>query len=250
MIILRNKPSKGARALSRATGIGINRPGTAPRAGTHAKVINWGCTELEVSPAVVVYNKPANVALAVNKKLTFAALAAKNVPIVPVLTELPRTRVKTYFARDLLSSSQGRGIRVIRPEDPYPETAAPLYTQYIKPSNEYRVHVAFGKVIAVQEKKKRREVERTDDGQLIRNLANGWVFAVNEIRPIDPQGKEVAINGVKALGLDFGAVDMIFSRDGSYLILEINTAPGLSAETTLEAYKTAFNEVRENGWER
>ena len=244
MIILRNRASVGARTLSRALGVPINRAGSIPDAGRHTKIINWGCTTMEVPPTVTVYNKPANVAVAVNKKLTFTVLQANEVPTVPVLTQLPRRRTDIYFARDLLNSSQGRGIRIIRPEDPYPEVAAPLYTLYIKPLAEYRVHVAFGKVIAVQEKKKRRETERTADGNLIRNLENGWIFAVHDIRPIDPEGKQTAINGIRALGLDFGAVDMILNRTGHYKILEINTAPGLSAETTLTAYKNAFNEVR------
>lgn len=245
MIILRNKASKGARALSRAITVSINRAGTPPVSRNHNKVINWGCTELTTAPGATVYNKPANVKVAVNKRLTFAALAAANVPTVPVVTKLPEDRrTRTYFARDLLTSSQGQGIRIIRPQDPTPETQAPLYTQYVKPMVEYRVHVAFGKAISVQAKLKRRGEERTDDGQLIRNLANGWVFAVNEIRPIDPQGSQVAVNAVAALGLDFGAVDMILSQNGNYLVLEVNTAPGLSAPSTLEAYKTAFNEVR------
>src|SRR5574343_354157 len=130
MIILRNKASKGARALSRAITVPINKARTPPVSRNHDKVINWGCTELVAAPGATVYNKPANVAIAVNKRLTFAALAAANVPTGPVVTELPQVRTATYFARDLLSSSQGRGIRIIRPQDPYPETQAPLYTQY------------------------------------------------------------------------------------------------------------------------
>jgi len=46
---------------------------------------------------------------------------------------------------------------------------------------------------------------------------------------------------VMALGLDFGAVDIVYNEnDNKAYVLEINTAPGLSG-TTLEKYVEVFS---------
>ena len=43
---------------------------------------------------------------------------------------------------------------------------------------------------------------------------------------------------MRALGLDFGAVDIVINRDNQPVILEVNAAPGIQG-TTLENYKKA-----------
>jgi glutathione synthase/RimK-type ligase-like ATP-grasp enzyme len=50
----------------------------------------------------------------------------------------------------------------------------------------------------------------------------------------------MAVHCVSALGLDFGAVDVIENKKGSW-ILEVNTAPGLEGQT-LEVYRSAFEQ--------
>jgi glutathione synthase/RimK-type ligase-like ATP-grasp enzyme len=48
---------------------------------------------------------------------------------------------------------------------------------------------------------------------------------------------------VSALGLDFGAVDIIWNeREDKCYVLEVNTAPGLQG-STLENYANAIMEV-------
>jgi glutathione synthase/RimK-type ligase-like ATP-grasp enzyme len=56
---------------------------------------------------------------------------------------------------------------------------------------------------------------------------------------------EAAINACKALGLDFGAVDLIQDIKGNYYVLEINTAPGLEGATVAN-YAAAFTEALAN----
>ena len=41
----------------------------------------------------------------------------------------------------------------------------------------------------------------------------------------------MGIDAVSALGLDFGAVDIIEDADGKLYVLEVNTAPGLEGQT-------------------
>ena len=43
-------------------------------------------------------------------------------------------------------------------------------------------------------------------------------------------------------GLDFGAVDVIYTKDERVYVLEINTAPGLEGQTVLD-YKVFFEEI-------
>ena len=51
----------------------------------------------------------------------------------------------------------------------------------------------------------------------------------------------LAINAIRALHLDFGAVDIIYNeRENQFYVLEVNTAPGLEG-TTLQKYTESIN---------
>ncbi len=106
----------------------------------------------------------------------------------------------------------------------------------MKKKKEFRVHVVNGSVIDVQQKKKRNGVETTS---LIRNLANGWIFAHEGV--VEPAGlREMGVAAVAAVGLAFGAVDIIWNeKQNQCYVLEINTAPGL-CQTTCDKYADAF----------
>jgi len=116
-----------------------------------------------------------------------------------------------------------------------------LYTQYVPKQAEYRVHVFQGNIIQLQEKKCRRDMAREDRDYRIRNHTRGWVFCQEDVEA-PPQVCEYAIKAVELLGLDFGAVDVVYNklRDKA-VVLEINTAPGLGGESTLQAYVNAFS---------
>jgi len=116
---------------------------------------------------------------------------------------------------------------------------APLYVRYVPKQDEYRVHVAFGRVIAVQRKARRTDVENPN--WQIRNHANGFVFAREGVQaPIAVIDQAVA--AVAAMGLDFGGVDVIWNdRRRAAYVLEINTACGLEGQTVndyAEAFRT------------
>lgn len=123
---------------------------------------------------------------------------------------------------------------------------APLYTYGVSNTGEYRVHVFDGEVILYQKKSRRVNEETgevvTAEGEEadVRNLASNWVYRTGNLRRLE-RVEELAINAVRALGLDFGAVDIIKDENGEVYVLEVNTAPGLGNEATLEAYVRAFN---------
>lgn len=56
---------------------------------------------------------------------------------------------------------------------------------------------------------------------------------------VSDETKAEAVKAVAALGLDFGAVDIVIDREGKPVILEVNTAPGIQG-TTLTNYKRAI----------
>lgn len=128
----------------------------------------------------------------------------------------------------------GSGITVVEPGDEIPDR--PLYTAYIKKRKEFRVHVFDGQVIDVQEKRKKIGEEANP---LIRNHENGWVFCHEDI--VEPDGlRDAAIRAVGALGLLFGAVDVIWNeKKNQCWVLEVNSAPGLTP-TTAEKYADAI----------
>ena len=79
-----------------------------------------------------------------------------------------------------------------------------------------------------------------DANAKVRNLANGWIYAKDNIVPLKEKATSLAIQSIEALGLDFGAVDLIYNEKyDTYYVLEINTAPGLTG-TTLNNYTEAL----------
>lgn len=145
---------------------------------------------------------------------------------------------KVVFARTLINSTNGRGIVEFRGDsEEYPN--APLYTEYIPKKAEYRVHVFGGKVIDVQQKRKRREFNPEYRNTRIRNINNGYTYCREGI-PDDPRLRELGISACAAVGYFYGAVDIIYNeKQDLYFVLEVNSRPGLMG-TTLDNYCNAI----------
>lgn len=127
---------------------------------------------------------------------------------------------------------------------------APLYTMGLTNRGEYRVHVFQGDVILYQKKSRRVDEETgevvTAEGEDadIRNLASNWIYRTGNLKKLE-RIEELAVSAVEALGLDFGAVDIIMDNEGNVFVLEVNTAPGLGNTETLEAYCNAFKTLED-----
>ncbi len=127
---------------------------------------------------------------------------------------------------------------------------APLYTKAVRNNGEYRVHVMNGEVILYQKKSRRVDEETGDvitaDGADadVRNLASNWIYRTGNLNRLE-RVEALAIQAIDALGLDFGAVDIIMDEDGSVYTLEVNTAPGISNQATAEAYINGFRSLVE-----
>jgi hypothetical protein len=91
-----------------------------------------------------------------------------------------------------------------------------------------------------------RQAKNATEGganMLLRSNRLGWKFAIVKKHP---KGlADVAIKAVKALGLDFGAVDCCLDNINVPYIFEVNSGPGLEA-TSFDKYVEAFKLAIDN----
>lgn len=229
--------SRSSRALAEA--LGIRRLRHTRSTARPKIVINWG---RGIDHDRVV-NEPSAVACAINKLSAFQHCAAYGVSIPEWTTSkeaanswLGSTKV---VCRATLTGHEGQGI-TIHEQGPLPDV--PLYVKYIPKKKEFRVHVCNNKVFDIQQKVLRRGT--IDPSFEVRNTANGFIFQRQGI--VVPSSVSVeAIGAIRALGLDFGAVDVIWneSQDKSY-VLEVNSAPGLEG-TSVVNYARVIKELIE-----
>lgn len=204
-------------------------------------IINWGRSNLKIQGTNNVINNPNAVSIASNKLNTLLLLKDK-VDVIPFTTnELEAkqwiTNGDIVYGRQLLNSSRGDGINILS-LDNINFIKCPLYTKGLLKAHEYRVHVAFNKVIDIQKKRRRNDTITND---LIKNINGGWVFCRDNVTaPIEIFNQ--AIKAINIIGLDFGAVDILYKhKENKIAILEINTAPGLEG-LTLNNYSNAIRE--------
>lgn len=231
--------SESAKLLGR--GLNVLRTMAEKRFVRPTTLINWGRSSMQPRGRVLrIINPPAKVALAANKIRAFEVMQRAGVSTVEWTTE--RSKALSWiendavvFGRRLVDSSEGRGIHVLTQDD-YTIPSLPLYTKGVVKAHEYRVHIAFNEVIDFT-KKRRRSGEVTSE--YIKNYANGWVFC-RDGASLPEAVKVEAMKAIQALGLDFGALDIMYrERENKAFVLEINTAPGIEG-TTLEKYLQSF----------
>lgn len=209
-------------------------------------IINWG-GGYEVPSNIEGHtgrwlNNLANIKVAANKLKTFEALADNNstIDIIPQFTADKNEAVeanwdKTYV-RSTLYGHSGEGISVINYGDVLPN--APLYVEGLAIRHEYRVHTVNG-YTKIQ---KKAALDTENPNQEVRNLAGGWTF-INEFTLGERGRRELhtlAVDVLRVLGLDFGAVDVVRTMDGEWKVLEVNTAPGVTADSNIEWYTKAL----------
>lgn len=164
---------------------------------------------------------------------------------------VPENNELDEIAERLNEMSQHTLADVVRDAKDYSENIipdAPLYTMGVRNSGEYRVHVFDGEVILYQKKSRRVDEETgevvTAEGEQadVRNLASNWVYRTGNLRRLE-RVEELAQQAIEALGLDFGAVDIIMDENGDVYVLEVNTAPGLGNTDSLQAYADVINSL-------
>jgi len=237
--------SAGCRLLAERIGAKrIKLEGSRFRSGFDRLVVNWGNSRTDVSNPHWL-NDPNAVLKASNKLRAFDIMTREGVSVPTWTDDMDRAMGwleagEVVVARRKLQGHSGEGIVVMEGKEDF--VRAPLYTKYFKARDEYRVHVFDGKVIDIQQKKKRADMEKDQVNFQVRSHANGFNFCREGV-DLPPECAEEAIKAVKALGLDFGAVDLRFNQHyNKACVLEVNTAPGLEG-TTLDKYSDAVAEL-------
>ena len=228
-------------------------------------ILNWGCSRpanwwpLLQNESTQVINKPSAVEVASNKLLAFEKMKEAEVSI-PEFTTSQEVALgwvnegNIVVARKLVRGSEGRGIEIVeRERDADAITsivAAPLYVKYVKKEREFRIHCCKDRsgemqVIDIQQKKKRREIPNDEVNYRTRNYRFGWIFARSDIE-VPEQVLLEAKKAVEALGLTFGATDVLMNTHyNKAYVVEVNTSPALQGQT-LESYKNAILRLMES----
>lgn len=235
--------SRSARALADALGGRVlRRENSRYRYREGDLIVNWGAGDCPFTGRHVV-NQPNSIGPASNKLSFFRMMTEAggvNIPNFWTRREDIPDDAFPIMCRTTLTGHSGAGIVIAETREQL--VAAPLYTQYMKKKDEYRVHVMRGRdgtqsIIAEQRKAKRAGADEVN--HRVRNLANGFVYVRQGF--VTPEG---VINQAKAAlmasGLAFGAVDVIYNEYHNLAtVLEINTAPGLEGQTVTD-YANAF----------
>lgn len=199
-------------------------------------ILNWGNTTLPTWGNSDL-NKVEAVAKAVNKAVALDTMKQAGVRTVEHTdnSDMVRTWLSeghTVYARTLTRASEGRGIHVLKQGMTIPH--ATLYTKGIV-GDEYRVYVFDGVVIDYTKK----VPLRSNADSTIKSHGNGWTFARNVERRLSIETE--AVKAVQALGLDFGAVDIITFGKTGVRVLEVNTAFGqIDGGRTTEVFINAI----------
>lgn len=218
------------------------------------KSINWGSLRAIPSKAENVLN--FSIINAAKKVRAFGLFDEHSIPCPEwsesysqLNTSLPPYR--TIFARrDGLSG--GAGIEIITPEARKSERlhkkldelgGFDFFVGKISYQREFRLHVWRGKVIIEQVKYLPPGCENP-----IHNHTNGCKFStqsIDKFLTVESKNELYALcaRATLALGLDFGAVDIIQSQKDKFYVLEINTAPGIRTDYVENAYREAIREL-------
>jgi len=127
------------------------------------------------------------------------------------------------------------------------------YSKFIDSKCEYRILVFDGKAIRVQLKVKSEDNQGSD---YIHNYENGFLLKDNFAHDVELENKLIAMSerAVATVGLDFGAVDILVSKDNEPYVLEVNSAPRLNKYGrqlfTIYLYRKLGREVNLNDFSR
>lgn len=203
-----------------------DRPDRLIRWGT-SKPIPWKPTFGTFNPLKALSSYKTRL-----EQLNILAAAAVKVPVFAPTMDLSAAPAVTILARDFPVGKQptkGKGI-TIYPPGQKPSDKHDMYMEFINKDRQFRVHVCMG-----QQRVGELVPDPTHNGEsdpYVWNDGNGYTFKLaNDVPKVVAP---LAAQAVAALGLHFGAVDII-TRGYSAWALEVNSAPGLS-ENSLRWY--------------
>jgi len=198
---------------------------------------------------LLVLNKATSIFNNINKLKSLMLLKQHGIRTIPFAIRFQD--IPSFPAlRRLLNHSRGRDIKLIANSNEF--IKGDYYTSLIENYREYRCHIMFDKCVRLTlktPKPKEEYKENEEFNLLIKSFQRGWKVNDHYKHEIDIEKKiiELSRRAIKALDLDFGAVDVIIENNTfKPYILEVNTAPHLSPYG-IEVYVHAFREYLELG---
>ena len=229
------KTCEGAKLLAKRSGWPMVWEDVNPS----VPVINWGAGFGVFGSKRKVFNKSSAIEHAIDKLTAYGLF--KQAGVKRMLWTSAKSDAQRWldngdvvYARNLSEGMDGAGIKVYEPGSKIVGSHL-FYTQGFPTQREYRLNVAFGRVIDIVEK--RPDLD-TDYNPRLRT-GDAWLYCKSGIVPPSTATKAQAVLAVGSLGLDFGGVDIAESEDGRTCVFEVNTAPWLGIGTA-DAYIKAF----------
>lgn len=186
-------------------------------------LIRWGNrAEIRYRARGRVLNQKENLNNASNKRTALEILTRQGVPTPPAATRFEGNLLVGRTA----SHMQGSGFYLVMSQKDFDlarHLGCEYFIRYVPCDREYRIHVFNDEVIAVSEKR----MSDHCTSLTVRNFETGWVFHYLNTNDVPAELTEIAKRANRALGLHFGAVDIVKSTTGKYYVLEVNTAPSL-----------------------
>ena len=202
----------------------------------------WRTTKLNLKRTNLFYGQ------SVNKIIQYKYFKENDIPALEYTTDVGEaqqwvTEGNIVFGRALLNSSCGKGIIDFLPEyenTPIDGPICPVYTKYKKKKREFRVHVYKDTVVAVVEKKRKKEFTGERDTK-IRNLANGYVFCQGVEN--EPEGlRDLALRAARVSNSHFRGVDIGYNEKKDELfVIEVNSAPGIQGSNVTAYVNTILS---------
>jgi len=235
---------------------------------TLSAIINLGvpCTiSLQEDYPITIINKAEIIKKASNKKTSCIIFQEKNVPSPYLYCSIKQVKTNDYpvIARNSYHK-KGNGFWFCRNYKELRKAfseGASYAIDFIPNTREYRIHCFVKDLnipiedrskedyisIKISEKIQENSANKNQlDTQPQKNHAFGWVFKVPSKEKAQEEiamVRNAAKQAIAALGLDFGAVDVMYSlyQKKSY-VLEVNTAPSLAdpKSDTLNRYSKHF----------
>lgn len=216
-----------------------------------SNVINWGNHVFSQNNYFKV-NKPAGISLASDKAQSRMFLQESGIKVPKTYMETNLNFYEKLKYPLIVRPSHHHGGKDFNVFQNYKELEPFLWgkvfphwyvSEVFEKTTEYRVHCGHGRVLIVQEKP-------LVPGELRANQAvNHESWKVLKWGEINQKIALESLKAVKVLGLDYGAVDIMYnSTDGSFAICEVNTSPSINTDYSSGKYAKYFSWIIRNNF--
>ena len=204
-----------------------------PRITSDVKwIIRWGNSTSPSIEGAKEINLAENIAMATDKLTMIRELAESPDVNIPAWVDyedmmyLPQDT--TWYVRDRNDHVEQRNYWV---------TGDKYATAEVHKAREFRVHIFENTTVGVYEKIPNDGVY---DGKLLKD--HNSTFRRVDMSSVPPELiglRPIAKAAVKTLGLVHGGVDVVKDKEGTFKVLEVNSAPGLN-DPNLERWLASF----------